>query len=539
MEIQLTLVQAIERAYQAMRKGNIKLAFEIAYQLHNVMPEHVGVLTLLGLLHSSQGKKHAELCLQFLHKAQKKGAESIDINLALARAYINKDLIEQAHRELDRAQRQDKPLPIIDLLRAQCFVWEQKWEPASRIFEALKQIKSLEQMALGGLGVIASCQGDFEKALTQFDSLSLAGKTIFEGHFYVFQRHFRDALANLKPHSYSHKILTLRHPNRNPDFYQVFLDWVQNNYPRYLSLFELRLLPCQPSEVNQYSLHIPWFQDPVQEWSETAYLQACQIEGRFNQHGTKVINPVSRLHHAGKYEGALRIASAGLGVPKMVKLHDFEGFKRERGLAFPFFIREDWGHGGQFLRIETVTELEQVNIKGFKRPIAVEIIDVQSSDGLYRKYRYCAIGPYGISHHQLTTDHWVTRGGDRIYTEEIKNEELAFIALANPHHGLFQKAKEALELDCVAFDYGYDQNGEVIVWEANPYPYIRWPGLKGGSNFRVAALHRTVATMLLFYLEQAGISPPLELELLATYQAEAEPILNQFKRPQEKHAKFT
>ncbi len=201
------------------------------------------------------------------------------------------------------------------------------------------------------------------------------------------------------------------------------------------------------------------------------------------------------------------------------------------GLEFPFFIREDWGHGGTMERVDNSEQLARVRIEQYRRPIAIELIDVMSADGLYRKYRYFAIGDYGISHHLLTTSEWITRGADRIYDPQTRAEELAFIACPNPHHAQFQQARRELGLDYVAFDYGYDHSGRVVVWEANPYPFIHWPASGGKSEFRIAALHRTLATMLLFYLEAAGVDAPTQLCRLACYDPAGEAKLAEFARP--------
>jgi len=85
---------------------------------------------------------------------------------------------------------------------------------------------------------------------------------------------------------------------------------------------------------------------------------------------------------------------------------------------------------------------------------------------------YVAAGYTGISLSLHATPNWLTRGTQSLETPRIIAEEAAYVARPDPNHEALQRAREALELDFVAFDYGYDRDGQVVVWETNPYPTI-------------------------------------------------------------------
>lgn len=535
MQTKITLKQAIQRAYRAMQAKDIPLVSKLAHQIYHAHPEQAEALQLMGLFYNLLGSGVASMAIHFLDQAKARGLKTLSVLLPLAQAYLDLGQFAKAHEELDLAQ---SILPTTEqihivLLRGKVFMAELQWESASRIFEALQAVPEYRDLATGWLAFIACARGQFHQANTLFAQLDLASAHVSDSTRKVFERSAKDAQANLLPATTAHKILTLRHASKDPDFYQVFLDWVRQNAPDYLSLFELRLLPCGPINPESYALFLPWLQDPVQNWSQLAYKQARQIEVDFKTHNKPVINPVSALHQACKLEGSHRMAQAGLPVPRMVKLQDLASFKQDLGgLNLPLFIREDWGHGSLMIRIDTPDDLKQVNLDAYLRPIATEIIDVRSPDGLYRKYRYYAIGTYGISHHLFAQPHWITRGDQRIFSPQIQAEELAYIAHQDPHHEAFQKARIALGLDFVAFDYGYDTQGQLIVWEANPYPFVRWPSVNGQSEYRVAALHRTMAAMLVFYLEKAGLSAPDELKAIAMYHPQGEAALAKMRRPE-------
>jgi hypothetical protein len=62
----------------------------------------------------------------------------------------------------------------------------------------------------------------------------------------------------------------------------------------------------------------------------------------------------------------------------------------------------------------------------------------------------------------------------------------------------------------VAFDYGFDRRGELIIWEANPYPLFHIP--KGRLSYLAPAMHRTLAAVVHLYLDRAGMAIPQRLQ---------------------------
>jgi hypothetical protein len=79
-----------------------------------------------------------------------------------------------------------------------------------------------------------------------------------------------------------------------------------------------------------------------------------------------------------------------------------------------------------------------------------------------------------------------------------------------------RRGREALGLDFVAFDYGYDHENRMVVWEANPYPFI--PAFsRRRLAYRNTALDRTLAALLALYLEAGGLAIPEQLMRRASY----------------------
>jgi hypothetical protein len=294
-------------------------------------------------------------------------------------------------------------------------------------------------------------------------------------------------------------------------FYDVVLDWVAENLPEERPRFELLNLPCQLSEPERFRLMIPWLQDPVEAWCEQTYQQALALTAECDRAGIPVINRVERLSRAAKLQGSELIRQAGLRTPKMFPIVNPQSFHDDFfGLEFPLFVRENLGHGKLMVRADTPDEARKIPLREFTQPIAVELVDLPgATDGLYRKYRYVVAGEFGVTHHLQASREWVTRGGNRVINDTSKTEELSYINAPSPHFEAFQKAKRALGLDFVAFDYSLDHQGVPIIWEANPYPFIQFS--RRDLLYRNDAIHRTIAIIVASYFRTAAIELPAQL----------------------------
>jgi hypothetical protein len=271
-------------------------------------------------------------------------------------------------------------------------------------------------------------------------------------------------------------------------------------------------MPHVVRDWRPYVLCIPWLQDPVQAWSPTAYAQANRLAAECDARAIPIINRVDRLSAAGKAAGAATIASLGIRTAKMARITEPKVFRETRcGLRLPFFVREDWRHCGPVMRVDTESEVGRVPLNRFRRPVAVEYIDVRSPrDGLFRKYRYLAAGDTGFPLSMHPSQHWFVKGSNTVFSNELREEELWFLTRPDPNAERLQAARRALGLDFVAFDYSYDQSGQLVVWEANPYPTIHF-GTEHRS-YRWPAVARVLAAMTRMYLQRAGLPVPSALE---------------------------
>lgn len=326
------------------------------------------------------------------------------------------------------------------------------------------------------------------------------------------QLRMRDRPRNRRWVRGTKRFLVVREASRIPEFYDVILSWIEEHVPEIRGRFELRVLPCRIADWSLYALHVPWLQDPVEDWSQKAYDRACALASECDRRAIPVINRVDRLRNAMKLEAASRLSRVGIPTPAMRLIEDHREFRATRyGLKLPLFVREDAGHGGLMLRADTDDEVRALPLERFRRPIAVELVDVRSpEDGLCRKFRYVVAGRVGVPHHMQATEGWITRGTIRAHTAATRAQEEAYVSRPDPRHELFQRARQALALDLVAFDYGFDQRGRFVVWEANPYPHFHL--LRGKLSYLAPAMDRTLAAVAHLYLERAGMEIPQRLQ---------------------------
>ena len=106
--------------------------------------------------------------------------------------------------------------------------------------------------------------------------------------------------------------------------------------------------------------------------------------------------------------------------------------------------------------------------------------------------------------HLIVSPKWEVRPADRIRTVATQQEELAFVRSPCPHHELFDAARRSLDFEIAAFDYSYDSNQELIVWEVNPFPDLSTPSGPVGEYLQ-PAIHSSYAILADYYEDRARL----------------------------------
>jgi len=308
------------------------------------------------------------------------------------------------------------------------------------------------------------------------------------------------------------RILVVQNSVKQRTVCRDFLGWLERHVPEVRSRLEFGLLPCRVRDWSRYRLMTFWGGDTLVEKAPWLFEAAVALSHECQSHGIPVINSASSWPNVAKSRAAQRMAAAGLRTPRVEPVADVSALWRARdGLSFPLLIREDRCHAQLSVLVTSKGQLERVPWRRFSRPVAAEFIGTRSFvDGLYRKYRYIAVGETGISRHLMFDQAWEVRE-ERVLTDAARAEETLYINSKDPNHEAFQAARRALELDVAAFDYAYDRSGKLVVWEANPFPDINFPE-NPLSKHIFPAVERTFAALARLYLRRADLPVPKFLD---------------------------
>jgi len=307
------------------------------------------------------------------------------------------------------------------------------------------------------------------------------------------------------------RVLVLRHPNQQPYRWGFFFRWMHQRYPELRRHFEFGLLPFGKLDLSRYRLLFPLLQDPVADWSPLAYRQAMDLAMRFEDRGLPVVNRPDKADHSVKSVGSNLIASTGVRVPKIVPLDRLaKPIEPPDDFGYPFLVREDRGHGRPSSFIRTPEDWRQLRLEAFANPIISEFIDVRNEDGMFRKYRYLVAGSRGVTRHLIVGSGWEVRPKNRVLNNVTKEEELAYLQSIDSNRAALHAVAKALEFDLAAFDYSYDRSGRLVIWEANPFPDMKFVKRKS-MDFRAEFDERSVAVVIAMLCEMSGLDLPNEL----------------------------
>lgn len=160
------------------------------------------------------------------------------------------------------------------------------------------------------------------------------------------------------------------------------------------------------------------------------------------------------------------------------------------GFSFPFLLRSPGYHlGRNFLQISDDNGLAAAAASlPANNLTAIEFLDARGVDGKWRKYRVMTIGGRLYPAHLAVSSDWKVHyfSADMADHPEYRAEDRAF--LENMSEVLGSRAMRAIEgisdalgLDYAGIDFGVDQAGNVLLFEANaamtvspPDPDTRW-----------------------------------------------------------------
>jgi tetratricopeptide (TPR) repeat protein len=230
-----------------------------------------------------------------------------------------------------------------------------------------------------------------------------------------------------------------------------------------------------------------------------------------------VINPPAAVLATGRCDIARRLSGVpGVITPRIVTLSreslatpDAQTTLTSHGFEFPLLLRTPGFHGGEnFLLVETLAELPAALAKLPGRDLTViQYLDARARDGKTRKYRVMMINGQLYPFHAAISSNWKVHyfSAEMADYPEHRAEDARF--LENMSDVLGPRALAALEqiqktlgLDYGGIDFGLNERGEVLLFEANATMAVDPPDADTRWDYRrpfVGQIHRAVWKMLL------------------------------------------
>jgi hypothetical protein len=322
-----------------------------------------------------------------------------------------------------------------------------------------------------------------------------------------------DSIDNRRHCTAESRILITRHAAKRTQMFRHFLAWVKREVPELRSRMEFHRLPCHVHDWSRIALHVSWVGDMIDLCAPRGFQQGMRLAEECRRRGVPLLNPIDGIAATGKARGGELMRQAGIRTPRCVPIHDPRSFRGDLGgMSFPFLIRDERGHGRGSKFIESEADLHAVDFSQFNQPIAAEFIDTRdASDGLFRKYRFVVAGDLGLPRHMIPNKGWEVRPERRIDSPSLREEELAYIHSPDPHHATLFRAARALGLDIAGFDYSFDRQGQIVIWEANSFLDLSYPS-NPLSRHIFPSVERTFAAVARIYLLRSGATVPTKLD---------------------------
>jgi aromatic-L-amino-acid decarboxylase len=217
-----------------------------------------------------------------------------------------------------------------------------------------------------------------------------------------------------------------------------------------------------------------------------------------------VINPPTAVLATGRRDIARRLAQ----IPGVISANtitmsreqllavDARATLSRHGFTFPLLLRTPGFHGGEhFVRVETVDDLgPAVGELPGDELFVIQYLDARGRDGNSRKYRVMMVdGQLYPLHVAISRDwkiHYYT--ADMADCAHHRAEDAAFLedmpAVLGPRAMVaLEQIQETLGLDYGGIDFGLNERGEVLLFEANATMAVVGPGKDERWDYRRAS----------------------------------------------------
>lgn len=216
-----------------------------------------------------------------------------------------------------------------------------------------------------------------------------------------------------------------------------------------------------------------------------------------------VINLPSAVRQTGRVTNTQRLGNIeGVVTPKieLVPRSALQGkvgksYLEESGFRFPLLLRSPGFHTGKyFVRVESASQFaSSLSLLPGNQLLVMECLDARGPDAKHRKYRVMFIDGEIYPLHLAVSSNWKVHyfTADMQSNAEYRSEDEAFLAhmpqiLGPRTMKALREICDQLQLDYAGIDFGLDQQGNLLLFEANATmvvnrtePEVRWNYRRG------------------------------------------------------------
>ena len=312
-------------------------------------------------------------------------------------------------------------------------------------------------------------------------------------------------------------VLVVRHGRgrgRIPKYGEHILEWLRAERPDLAGRTLLHETGTGPVSLDEVCAVFFWLADPLQIKYPDCYEETTAIQEEAERRSLPMINRPTALATYGKSEQANRFTAANVPTPRAIRIEspsDLAGCIDRLGL--PLLIRggQSFSQEGTFI-VRSRRDIESVKREQLpEQAIVTALMDVRGprvgsrSGDLWTRYyhrkRVLLIGgqcaPFSLffartpvvdqgrslysEFHswqtRLRRHGWLGKRALRVLKRRLGVSralelEREFAESPVDHEDVFRRAGVALGLEFLAFDFASLPSGKIVIWEANPYPYI-------------------------------------------------------------------
>ncbi len=254
-------------------------------------------------------------------------------------------------------------------------------------------------------------------------------------------------------------------------------------------------------DVSRARAVVFWLADPLRELYPSCFKEASTIAERARSCGARVVNAPEKLSHTIKSVQARLWQDAGIPCAPTITFSTPPELERAlRKTTYPAIVRPDLLHSQRSAHYcATVDEARALSAESDLYPgVVIPFIDTREGyrrtqpgtlwARFFHKKRVLVFGDDVLPNHVFFSSQPLCGAKRSRFGRYLgRNRRLSWWAYVDPtdrralavdnafwrnppeHADLMRRAARALSLDVLAIDYSTMANGDVVLWEANPY----------------------------------------------------------------------